>query len=374
MPFLDALALVWLLAVLATGLSILWPATSALAWYLRLGVPEVGWMLALCSVPALAWWLRRAPRRTAALALVLVATYGWPWLQASEVRRTLPARLSEIFPGALPERDPLSLGAVAPIEVSTAEYRPALSWDRYRPLGPRPRARILFLHGGSWARGGRADYPALLVYLAGRGYEVVSASYRLAPASPYPAAQEDVEAAIDRLAAEDDLPLVVMGRSAGAHLGMLAAYGRPAEVAGVIDLYGPVDMVYSWTHPSHPRVLDSPKVLRDFLGGSPEEVPEVYARASPVKQLTAGGPPTLVIHGDRDSMVFPRQATLLDEELRAKGVRHLVLRLPWLEHGGDVFLAGPTGRLGVWAIEAFLGWVGRRHGSLEDVRREKAIP
>lgn len=357
MSLLDKLALAWCVVLVLLGAAALPPARSALAWYIRVGVPEIGWAFLLASLPALAWLLRTTPRGAAVLGGLLLVLYGWPWMLAWGIREELPVRVAQAFPGALLARDPLALGEVVPVESSTQEYRPGLSWDRHGPAGRAPRARVLFLHGGSWARGTRDEYPALVRYLAGRGYEVVSASYRLAPGAPFPAALEDVQAAIDRLASEGPEPLVVMGRSAGAHLGLLAAYRDPEKVSGVIDIYAPVDMRFSWANPSHPKVLDSYQVLGDFLGGSPQERGAVYDQASPVKALAAGGPPTLVIHGTRDSMVFPRQAGILEERLQALDVPHFVLRLPWLEHGGDVFLGGPTGRLTAWTVEAFLGWV-----------------
>jgi acetyl esterase/lipase len=357
MSLSDKLAVAWCVALLLLGLAALPPARSALAWYIRVGVPEVGWVFLLASLPALAWLLRTTPRLALVLAGLLVVAYGWPWVLAWRIRGELPTRVAQALPGQPPPRDPLRLGEVAPVTVSTEEYRPGLSWDRYRPADGPVSTRVLFLHGGSWARGTRDEYMALVQYLAGRGHEVISASYRLAPNHPFPAAVEDVEAAIGRLAAEGPEPLVVMGRSAGGHLGLLAAYRDPARVAGVIDIYAPVDMHFSWENPSHPKVLDSFQVLGDFLGGSPEETGATYDRASPVQALGVEGPPTLVIHGTRDSMVFPRQAGILEERLVALGVPHFVLRLPWLEHGGDVFLRGPTGRLLAWTVEAFLGGV-----------------
>lgn len=355
---LDTLASLWLVALLALGLAALPAARSATAWYLRVGVPELGMVFLLAAAPALAWVARQDPRRAALLAAALVAVYGWPWVAAWRLGAALPARLARTFPRARLDRSPLRLGAEGSILRTTEAYRPGLSWDRYRPADGPSGTRLLFLHGGSWARGTRDEYPRLLEYLAGRGFEVVSASYRLAPQHPFPAALEDVEAALARLRAERDAPLVVMGRSAGGHLGLLAAYRNPQLVDGVVDIYAPVDMHFSWANPSHPRVLDSFQVLGDFLGGPPGDRAATYDAASPVQALTAAGPPTLVIHGSRDSMVSPAQADILEARLEELAVPHVVARLPWLEHGGDVFLPGPTGRLAAWAIEAFLVGLG----------------
>ena len=216
MSLLDKLAAAWCLTLLLLGAGALPPARSALAWYVRVGVPELGWAFLLAALPALAWLVRGAPRVAVVLGGLLLAVYGWPWVQAWSIRGELPGRLAQALPGARLPRDPLALGPAHPVEVATESYHPGLEWDRYRPVGAPVRARVLFLHGGSWARGTRDEYPALLRHLAGRGYEVVSASYRLAPEHPFPAPLEDVEAAVARLHAEGGPPIVVMGRSAGA--------------------------------------------------------------------------------------------------------------------------------------------------------------
>ena len=96
----------------------------------------------------------------------------------------------------------------------------------YRPVDVSQRAPVvLFFHGGGWTVGNIdfADWPVRGLSAASRAIWV-SASYRLAPEHPYPAALEDVWAALEWVAERasslggDPARLVVVGESSGANL------------------------------------------------------------------------------------------------------------------------------------------------------------
>jgi acetyl esterase/lipase len=153
----------------------------------------------------------------------------------------------------------------------------------------------------------------------------------------------------------DPQRIAIIGRSAGGHLALLTAYtSSDPAIRGVAAIYPPTDLVYAYAHPSNPRVLDSNQVLRDFLGGTPEEVPAVYHEASPVNWVSTATPPTLLIHGDRDDVVYAIHSVHLAERLRAAARPHYVLSLPWGNHGCDANVSGPGGQLSLYAIERFL--------------------
>lgn len=353
MPTGEKVSLVWLGLLLLIFITSYLPAPNPQFWFLRVGIPEYGWALGLAALPALAWLARKSPYVAAALGVVLFALMAWPWAHALAVRSTLPEGIAKSFGDHLPQRDPLILGSTAPIEMTTEEYKPGLEWDRYSPADGNIKARILFVHGGSWRNGTRQDYPQMFEYLAGRGYQVNSLTYRLAPDHPYPAAPEDISTAISKLSG-DELPLVLAGRSSGGHLALLAAYTHSSQVDGVVGIYPPVDMVWSYEHPSNPSVLDSREAIVEFLGGTPLEVPDTYREASPIHRITDQTPPTLLVHGDRDCLVYLKQSQMLSAALSKSKISNYLLRLPWTEHGGDITIHGPTGRLTCWAFEAFL--------------------
>lgn len=364
MSRLDQLALAFLALVLLVLSASLPKAPSNVFWILRVLVPELGWALFLASLPPALWLARNSPKFSFFLLGLLSLMSLYPWVQALGVARALPAGLERAFSKAPLQRSPLLLGRRKhEVEVVTEEYDApsgygkGLLWDRYRPRDKNARVSLLFVHGGSWRNGTRQDYPQLFFYLASRGYEVVSLTYRLAPEHPYPAAPDDVQSALEILAASGRR-VILMGRSSGAHLALLSAYRNPEKVAGVIAFYPPVDMNWSYQHPSNPAVLNSREALAQFLGGTPLDLPEIYRKASPLQIVDGKAPPTLLIHGQRDSLVYLQQSQMLaDRLLKLRVPRHLV-ELPWAEHGGDVTIYGPTGVLSVYAIESFVEAIG----------------
>lgn len=360
-----------LLTVVEVPTDALWkPAIAATEW---------GHLLALAAlvVAAVPRWPTWPARGGAAVALVAALLFASPAARACRVAADLEARLTSAFgaPGGAPSGAAplrllgLGLGrAPAPeVEVTTRRYAGDLALDLYlAPGGAAPRPVVLVVHGGSWRGGDRTQLPAICRWLAARGQAVASIDHRLAPREPFPAAHEDVLAALAWVRREgpalglDPTRLVLYGRSSGAHLALLAAYtAPPGTVRGVIALYPPTDLVWSWEHPTNPRVLDTPGVLRDFLGGSPAERPEAYRAASPLGLATPSAPPTLLVHGGRDELVFVRQSQRLAERLAALRVPHLLVELPWATHGCDANLDGPSGQLLTFSVERFLAAVER---------------
>jgi len=214
---------------------------------------------------------------------------------------------------------------------------------------------VLVVHGGSWARGSRKDFAALNRYLSAQGYFVASLDYRLAPAHPYPAALEDLDQAFDYVIDHsqelhlDPNRLAWLGRSAGGHLALLEAYGRRPSRC-VVAYYPPTDMLWSYQHPSNPQVLDSPAALRDFLGGPPSAL---YQEASPLHTVSAGAPPTLLLHGLSDDLVYAEQSRRLQRRLAELGTPCQTRLLPWAHHGCDVNLQGPSGQLCTLSLMRF---------------------
>jgi acetyl esterase/lipase len=124
-------------------------------------------------------------------------------------------------------------------------FRP-LELDLYLPDGlPGPVPVVVHVHGGGWRRGSRRHpLPALgddfYHALAATGIAVAAIDYRLSGKARYPAAVDDVRAAVAW--ARSALPgygiapgpLVLWGDSAGGHLTLLAALTGPrADDTGV---------------------------------------------------------------------------------------------------------------------------------------------
>ncbi len=271
------------------------------------------------------------------------------------MHRLAPLVLWDLYRG-------LTLSSPAPRTLVYQRIDDADLWmDVYRPVSDTPAPGVLVIHGGAWRGGQRQEFSGLSRYLVERGYVVASIDYRLAPKWTFPAQRDDVTAAVAALGAHameiglDPTRLVLIGRSAGAHLALLAAYTlhNPA-VRGVVSFYGPPDLTYGYEHPADPRVFDSTASLVRFLGARLEDRPSVYQAASPIEFVGRSTPPTLMIHGEPDELVSIEQSRRLDRRLAEDGVPHLLVELPWASHGCDYFLRGPCGQLSTFAVERFL--------------------
>ena len=151
---------------------------------------------------------------------------------------------------------------------------------------------------------------------------------------------------------------MLLGRSAGAQIALLAAYTLPnAGIKAVIDFYGPADMVWGYSVPANPLVMNSRLVMERYLGGPYKVVPQKYAASSPIEFINRQTVPTLIIHGGNDVLVAYEHSTRLNAKLQQNGIKHYWLKLPWATHGFDYNLNGPGGQLSTYAVEAFLGEV-----------------
>ena len=383
----DTLTLTRLLLVLLLfGVSLLSVAKAPIGflWKPAIVATEWGHVLALVALAlAFSGWTDAGGRLATVLSIGAMLLLLTPLIRAIPVARALPARLDAAFgvcelPRALPDaphrRAPLVwtelLSAPSRSVTPTRHlYREvdgaSLHLDLYcRNDAPTPMPVVVAIHGGSWASGDSTQLPAINHFLAARGYAVAAINYRLAPRHVFPAAYDDVLAAISYLEANaeelniDARRLVLMGRSAGGQLALLAGYAANKEaIRGVIAYYPVSDMNWSWANPTNPLVLNVPRTLGDYLGGTPEDVPDSYDAASPYEFVTATSPPTLLIHGARDELVFARQSRRLQTRLDQAKRPHLYVEMPWATHGMDANLAGPGGQISTFAIERFLDCV-----------------
>ena len=125
---------------------------------------------------------------------------------------------------------------------------------------------------------------------------------------------------------------------------------------GVIDYYGPVDLVEGYRQIPTPDPLDVRAIEEAFLGGPPDAMIDRYRAASPIALVTRRLPPTLLIYGGRDHVVEPRFGAMLAGRLRAEGTTAVHIEIPWAEHAFDAVPYGPSGQLARYITERFLAW------------------
>lgn len=225
---------------------------------------------------------------------------------------------------------------------------------------------LVMIHGGSWEGGDLEQLANVNRYFAARGLHVAALSYRLSPEHTYPTHAQDIQLALEWLIEHaetygyDAQHILLAGRSAGGHLALLTGMkANIPNIRGIISFYAPTDLHWSWEHPSSPWIMDSPRILRAFLGGSPEEVPQQYEDASPILHVSSENPPVLLIHGTRDELVSYQQGRRLAQAFQEQNVPHVLLEFPWATHGCEANLSGPSGQLSLYAIERWIGAVCR---------------
>jgi acetyl esterase/lipase len=231
------------------------------------------------------------------------------------------------------------------------------------------RPAILMVHGGGWKFGTRSSTPKWNLWLNDLGYEVFDVEYRMPPPVRWREEVGDVKAALGWISAHaseyhvDPARISIMGGSAGGNLAMLAAYSvddstlAPSidvprvQVKSVVNFYGPSDMTLIYREcPSR----DVPLAMEEYIGGSPEQVPDRYRALSPITHVSAATPPTITFLGTLDRLVLENQATMLDEAMRKAGASHELYLLPANDHAFDLNWGGFATQIARAKIRAFL--------------------
>ena len=238
----------------------------------------------------------------------------------------------------------------------------SLKLDLYRPVTKpsAPMPLVIWVHGGGWKTGTKANCPA--AWLAAKGYAVASLDFRLLPEHPWPAQIEDPMAALRWLRKEsgrygfDAERTAAMGGSSGGHV--VALWGTltlPPEdkVKAVVDWYGPTDLL---TMP--PNVLSEKRTRAELakangallLGGVVMDQPDKAKAVSALHQVSKDDVPFLIMHGTADTSVPVDQSERLHAALKAVGVESTLKLLPGAGHGGKEFDAPDSRAL----VQAFL--------------------
>lgn len=209
--------------------------------------------------------------------------------------------------------------------------------DVYAPAQGDGHPVIVFIYGGSWASGSKDDYAFAGAALAAQGFVTIIPDYRLVPGVRFPGFIEDCAAAV-RWAADhagehggDPSRIVIVGHSAGAYNAMMLAldesYLRNAGVnagaiRGGVGIAGPYDFL--------PFDVAA---TREAFGEAPE-----LQLTQPVHFARDDAPPLLLLWGEADSTVGPRNLRSLTAAVRAAGGAVETETYPGVNHV-DIMLA-----------------------------------
>ncbi|MGI9201916.1 MAG: NAD(P)H-binding protein [Woeseiaceae bacterium] len=212
--------------------------------------------------------------------------------------------------------------------------------DIYSPSASRAAAPlIVYFYGGGWIKGKKEHFEFVASSLTEAGYVVVIADYRRFPEVVFPAFIEDGAAAVAWSLEHagsygaDPKSLFLMGHSAGAHIAAmlsmdssyLAAYSiDTGQIQGLVGLSGPYDFL--------------PLTEGYLLDVFPEETREA---SQPVNYVTAEAPPTLLIHGTDDDIVYAANSESLAATLAENGVDVTLKLYEGAGHGAIVVALAP---------------------------------
>ena len=191
---------------------------------------------------------------------------------------------------------------------------------------------LVFIYGEKWKHGNKDKYLGYLIEFAKKGYVTASVWYRTSRKATFPAAVDDVECAVEWLAANadeyhiDTNNIALIGGSTGGQLALLTAYTNRTDkfsdncrskegnyrIKAVVDFYAPVDL-------TNKQVIEKTDA-EQFIGKPYDAAPELYKKASPLNYVTVDSPPTLIFHGTIDDIVPIEQSEKLKSKLEAAGV------------------------------------------------------
>ena len=178
---------------------------------------------------------------------------------------------------------------------------------------------IIFFYGGCW--GGcslrsKEHYQFVAEAFTAKGFITVISDYRHYPAVRFPEIIDDARRTVEWVKAHiaeydgNDNRLFLMGHSAGAHLAALLVFNKQylqtdtyKSLKGFIGLAGPYDFLPLTE--AYQKALFAP--------------PSNYAATQPVNFVQGNEAPALLLYGNNDETIKPRNIINLSAKIRAAG-------------------------------------------------------
>jgi len=225
------------------------------------------------------------------------------------------------------------------------------------PVSAKPIPLIVFLHGGGWLKGSKADGRAFAFRMVARGYAVACPNFRLSGDAPFPAQLEDCKSAVRWLRNSavryrlDAAHFGAAGVSSGGHLAALlgatgsnhlfdsrAHMGESSSVQAACVFFGPTDLLRLYESSGALQTPQADEVAK-LLGGNPRVQRQQAELANPATHLQADASPFLLVHGTEDTVVPPEQSRLLYDALAKRRIPVHLHLIHGAGHTGPAFVA-----------------------------------
>ena len=201
---------------------------------------------------------------------------------------------------------------------------------------------VLFIHGGAWLSGDKESYHGGMNYGASDlGIATASVNYRyISEDVDLLDVLDDIDAAlavIRKKGAEVGVNInkvLLTGDSAGGHLSLLYAYARkntaPITPVAVISNSGPTDLYDDNFY--HKNALGDEEIISDLMSKAcgqrftyetKQSAKKALYSVSPIAYVSAECVPTVINHGNADTIVPFSNAQTLDALLTQYGVEHV---------------------------------------------------
>lgn len=246
------------------------------------------------------------------------------------------------------------------------KYGMALTMDVYEPKWKHNGAGVIFAVSGGWFSAKQASPPRFYDEFLRRGYVVFAVYHGSQPRFTIPEIVQDMHRAT-RFVRHNALKygvdpdrIGITGGSAGGHLSLMQGCapkegnpraGDPVEressrVAAVACFFPPTDFLNygkekedavggtlrGFKAPFDFNSLD-PKSNSFVLITEPDKRREILKQVSPAHLVTPKAPPTLIVHGDADTLVPIQQAELIIARLKEAKVPCELVVKPKAGHG-----------------------------------------
>ncbi len=219
-----------------------------------------------------------------------------------------------------------------------------VTFDLHQPvsIGGNPAEVVILLHGGGWISGDKVFLSPTIEQLtkAKKNLAIVNINYRVRPTSStedlFTTQLADLQSVIDYLQYNAEKFNIrtdgyrLAGASAGGHLALAYAYkNRSNTIKAVVAISAPTEL-------SIKELLSIslwPNVEK-LIGRKYTDSTDAFRKASPFHLATYNSPKTILVYGQKDTLVSNQQGDMMAKKLR-------LLRVPcqfqiFSEEGHDI--------------------------------------